>query len=83
MSPLPSSGSTSPAVGAFEITPSNTVDLAVPARGIYVGVSGDLKVDIGGVAITFVGLAAGIIHPLNVTRVYQTGTDATNIVGVF
>ena len=83
MSLLPSSGSTSPAVGAFAVTPSDTVDLAVPARGIYVGASGDLKVDIGGDAITFVDIAAGVIHPLNVTRVYSTGTTATNIIGVF
>ena len=68
---------------AFAITPHNTNDLAVPTRGIYVGVSGDVKVDIGGVAITLVGLAAGMIHPLQVTRVYATGTTATSIVGVY
>ena len=32
--------------------------------------------------ITFVGLAAGIIHPIRATRVYDTGTAATGILGV-
>lgn len=72
-----------PAGNAFDITPHNSNDLTIKTRGLYVGVTGNVKVDIGGTAITFVGLAAGVIHPLRVTRVYATGTTATNIVGVY
>ena len=74
---------TSPAYSAFAVTPSNDNDLSGVTRGIYVGVSGDLKVDMPGAsAITFVGLAAGMIHPICAKKVYATGTTATSILGV-
>jgi hypothetical protein len=77
-------GAESPAVDAFAITPDNSNDLATVTRGIYVGVSGDLKViTLGGETVTFVGLAAGMIHPIRVARVLATGTTATSIVGVY
>lgn len=77
-------GLESPAEHAVEITPSNDTDLANTTRGVYAGVSGDLKVDtVGGSTVTFVGLAAGIIHPIRARRVYATGTDATDIIGVY
>ena len=51
-----------------------------PTRGLYVGVSGDVKVDmLDGSTVTLVGLSAGIIHPIQVVRVYSTGTTATDI----
>ena len=73
-----------PINSAFAITPDDDVDLIYITRGIYVGVSGDLKVDVkSGDTVTFVGLAAGMIHPIRVKRVYENGTDATSIVGVY
>jgi hypothetical protein len=76
---------TNPAVSAFAITPSDTNNLPHLTRGIYVGGSGDLKVSMagGGGTIVFVGLAAGMVHPLRVEKVFQTDTDATNIIGVY
>ena len=80
----PSIDSSSPAKEAFDITPSNDTDLATPTRGIYVGVSGDLKVDlIGSGTVTFTNLTAGMIHPIAVKRVYATGTDADEIIGLY
>ena len=77
------SGLIDPADGAFAITPSDTEDLEQVTRGLYVGVSGDVKVDMAnGDAVTFVSLAAGVIHPLRVRRVYSTGTAATSILGI-
>ena len=71
-----------PATDADAITPSDATVLT-PTRGIYCGVSGDVKVTmIDGSAVTFVGLAAGIIHPLQVIMIWSTGTDATSIVAV-
>lgn len=71
---------------AVAITPSNTVNLAtIPTRGIYVGVSGDVKVDMAetGTAVIFKNLAAGVIHPIAVNRIYASDTTATNIVAVY
>lgn len=57
--------------------------LVITSRGLYVGVTGNVKVDMpGATAITFVGLAAGIIHPIRATKVYKIGTTATSIVSV-
>lgn len=77
------SGLIDPGDDGFDITPSDTEDLAVPTRGLYVGAVGDVKVDmLSGTTLTFVALAAGIIHPFRVRRVYATGTDATDIIGI-
>lgn len=73
-----------PIESAFDITPNNTTDLTRVTRGIYVGTSGDLKVDTAdGDTVTFVGLSAGVIHPMRIRRVYATGTDADDIIGVY
>lgn len=75
---------TSPAENAFAITPDDEEELVAVTRGIYVGVSGDLVViTANDDEVTFVGLAAGIIHPLRVKAVLETGTDAEDIVGVY
>lgn len=52
-----------------------------PSRGLYVGVSGDITVTlVSGQAITLVGLAAGIIHPIRIIQVSSAGLTAQNIV---
>ena len=77
-------GRIEPAEHAFSITPSNTDPIDHVTRGIYVGASGDLKVLMtGGETVTFVDLAAGVIHPIAVIQVFSTGTDATGIVGLY
>lgn len=76
--------STSPAEHAFAVTPHDTNAVTHDTRGIYVGVSGNVKVTtIGGEAVTFVGLAAGVIHPIAAHIIWSTGTTATSIVGVY
>jgi len=73
-----------PAEKFDSITPHDTNDLSPPTRGLYVGVSGDIKViSLDGNDVTFVGIAAGIIHPISCTRVYDTGTTATDVVGIY
>ena len=67
--------------GGLETTGSNSTDLAFLARGVYIGTSGNLKVDtIDGSTLTFVS-ASGFI-PGMVTRIYTTGTTATNIIAL-
>jgi hypothetical protein len=62
---------------AVAVTPSDTTDLEITVRALYVGGSGDVAVlMLGGQTVTFVGVAAGTILPICVTRVLATGTDA-------
>lgn len=74
------------APGQKFVTPTqsdSTADPAGPFRAIYVGGSGDVKItDLHGNAATFIDLAAGILHPICCTRIWTTGTDATNILCV-
>ncbi len=65
------------------VTPSDSVDLTKETRGLYVGVSGDVNCDVGGVTVVFTAMAAGIIHPIAVTRVRVASTTATNIVAIY
>jgi hypothetical protein len=76
---------------AAAVTPSNTVDIPSVSGGtsnngcvLYVGGAGDLKVDtVGGDEVTFVAVPAGSFIPVQVTRVYATGTSATSIVALW
>lgn len=77
-------GLESPMENGFSITPHDTNDLDYTTRGLYVGVSGHVKVDLaGGDTVTLNSMAAGVVHLLRVTRVYSTGTAATGIVGLY
>lgn len=69
-----------PARNAVEIIPSNASTYR-PTKGLYVGSGGDLTVEMeSGEDVTFVGVAAGAVYPFSVTRVYATGTGASDIV---
>lgn len=76
---------------AAAVTPSNTVDIPSVSGGtsnngcvLYVGGAGNLTVDtVGGDAVTFVAVPAGSFIPVQVTRVYATGTTATSIVALW
>ena len=75
---------TSPADNGAAITPSDDTDLATFTRGLYVGVSGDVKVDlVSSGTVTFTAMAGGTVHSIRCKRVYSTGTDATDLVGVW
>lgn len=69
---------------AAAITPSDTVTYGTPIWRIYVGGTGDVKVDtLSGTGIIYKAVPVGsYIYP-NATRVYSTGTSATNLVGEF
>lgn len=83
MSTLGQAASTAPANDAFAIAPDDANDLAIPARSLYIGGSGNVTViTSNGTTVAFVGLAAGTLLPVRVNRVKSTGTTATNIVGL-
>lgn len=77
-------GVTTPAIVAVAITPSDTDDLATTADALFIGVGGDVTVDMydTGTNITFKNVASGVVLPITVNRVYSTGTTATNILAL-
>jgi hypothetical protein len=57
--------------------------LAGGCRGLYVGVSGNIKVDLpNATGITFSNVPVGIF-PVQAIKVYQTGTTATGVVALY
>ena len=79
---------------AAAVTPNNTVNIAYPGDNtaspntsawpcvLYVGTSGNVKVlTAGGNEVTFVGVSG--FFPVQVVRVFATGTTATNIVALW
>ena len=69
---------------AAEVVTSNSVTYESPTRGVYVGVGGNVKVDmVSGGTVTFVGVGAGTLLPIQVERIYATGTTATSMVALY
>lgn len=68
---------------AFAITPSNSANLA-NVSVVYVGGSGNVRVTTAqGDDVTFVGLVAGTVIPVQVLKVWSTSTTATNLIGIY
>ncbi len=71
---------------AFAVTPSDSANLQNVAV-IYIGAAGatgSVRVTTAqGNIVTFAGLFPGTVIPLQVLRVWATGTDATSLVGIF
>ena len=62
---------------------SDTVDFPYAARSLYIGVTGNIKVTtIDGSILTFVGLQAGSILPVQVARLWSTSTTSTSVIGL-
>lgn len=74
-----------PAAECLAITPNDFVPLLQGAcRGIYVGVSGAIKVDdCYDNPVTLTGCTAGSILPIRAKKVYATGTAATNLIALY
>jgi hypothetical protein len=72
---------------AGTVTVSDTVDLLQPSV-IYVGSAGNVRVATNqGTTVTFIGLQAGQVIPVQVRRVFSTGTTVaspnTNLLAIF
>ena len=75
---------------AAAVTPSDTARIADVAGGVnngcvlYVGGAGNIKVEtVGGDEVTFVGINTGTFLPVQVVKVFATGTSATNILALW
>lgn len=69
---------------AANVTTSDTDDLPVTASALHIGVAGNVKVDMegSGTGIIFKAAPTGILRG-RFTKVYATGTDATDIVALW
>lgn len=74
-----SSSSLSP----FAVTPNDDTDLAVIPKALWIGTGGDVRLrGVNGLPVTFAGVPTGFILPVRASRVYETGTTATDIVAL-
>lgn len=68
---------------AGAIIPSEDNDLATATRSIYVGTSGDIKVEmISGDIVTFKNAVSGSVLPIRVKKVFAADTTATDLVAL-
>jgi hypothetical protein len=73
-----------PAEEAESVTPDNDTDIIYVSRALYIGGSGNVRVQTkGGQDVTFLGVLAGTLIPIRISRVYAAGTTATNIVSFY
>lgn len=71
------------AYAAAAVTLSDSTELLL-TRALYIGGAGDLKVTMAyGAEVTFVGLNAGSILPVQVLKCWETDSTATNIVALY
>jgi hypothetical protein len=72
-----------PAEHAEAVTPSDSTDLLIVSRALWIGGAGNISVVMSsGVTVTFSGILAGSMLPIRVSRVRSTSTTATNIVAI-
>lgn len=75
---------------AASVTPSDTVNIPSVSGGsnngcvLFVGTAGNLRVQtVGGDDVTFNNINTGAFLPVQVVRVYATGTTASNIIALW
>lgn len=71
---------TAPATIGFAITPADS-DLATPARALWIGTQGHVRVTLVGLGDVILKNAVGLV-PVSVKRVWATNTTAADIVGL-
>ena len=72
-----------PAKYSATVTPSNVTNLDAPTTCLFIGVSGDVSVEmVGGMTQVYPNVPVGIL-PIQCTRVNFTGTTASGIVAMW
>ena len=81
---VPTNKVTQQAIKAVEVDPSVLETLVIPGAVLYIGTGGDVKVDtVSGDTVTFKNLADGSVLAVQVKKVYNTGTDADDIIALY
>lgn len=71
------------AVYAFAVTASDSTTFPVGTSGLFIGGAGNVAVTMAsGDSVTFTGVVAGSILPIECYQVLSTNTTATNIVAL-
>lgn len=74
---------TSPYIGGFAVTPSDSTVFTQPTRAVYVGGAGNLVVTyLDGSTDTLQSVVAGTLLPIRVTKIGASST-ATKISGLY
>ena len=75
---------------AASVTPSDTANIPSVSGGtnngcvLYIGGAGNVKVEtVGGDEVTFLGINTGTFLPVQVVKVFATGTSATNVLALW
>lgn len=75
---------------AVKVTPSNTVNISEETEAsksgsvLYIGTGGDLRVlTVGGDEVVFYNIQDGSFLPVQVLRVYESETTASNIIALW
>lgn len=62
------------------LTPVLDTEYGEKMRGLYVGTTGNVSIETwDGQTVTFIGLVAGVVHPIFSLRINSSGTSASNI----
>ena len=68
---------------AAAVTPNDSVNFST-ASVVWIGTAGNVKVTTSqGTDVVFTSVPGGTVLPVQVLRVWATGTSATNIVRIF
>lgn len=72
------------ATDGFTITPNNSIVFSQPTRAVYIGVAGDIEVQMAASSNTILLFknAAGLL-PIRCSVVRSSNTTATGIIGLF
>lgn len=74
----------SPSGDAAAVVPSDTVDFPSAPRRLWIGGAGNVTINtLAGHSVTYTGVPAGVYLQIRPSRVFATGTTATNIVAEF
>ena len=76
-------GISDPAFDVIVVTPSDTVDLPFLARFIRAGVAGDIKITTAAGNSPTLNFAAGETRAIRASRIWATGTTATDIEAMY
>lgn len=68
-----------PSTEVAEIVPSDTADLAHVTKALNAATTGTVRITTETGTVTDIFLAAGVVFPLRVRRVWSTGTSATGL----